>query len=350
MKRGKILFWQFAFTYIGAIVGAGFASGQEILQFFGVFGLYGVVGASLAGLLLAFFGYTILQTVSFLGLESYDQYLVYLFGPRRAKYFDGVIALFLLCGLAVMLVAGGSLFSHLWGWRLETGFLLNGVFLYLVMLIGIKGMLWLNTLLIPGLIFISASIAVNSIGSGGAPQSLPLESGFLMQNWLMAALLYVSYNVVLGMVVLVTLGETARQVGSKGVFLGGLILGLLAVLLSLALSSNLDLINGRDLPLLILAQRQQKQLSQLFAFVLWAAIITTALGNGLGLVKRLQQFPFGPKPLVTALPFLPSLAFLGWPLMRAVGVIYPFLGYVGLVVILAIVFKRFCGRKACRHF
>ena len=32
-KKNTLLVWQVAFTYIGALVGAGFASGQELLKF-----------------------------------------------------------------------------------------------------------------------------------------------------------------------------------------------------------------------------------------------------------------------------------------------------------------------------
>lgn len=134
MAKNKYLFWQIAFTYIGAVVGAGFASGQEILKFFGNFGIWGVIGALLAGTLLAYFGYQIVTVASNLNQESYEQYLMFLFGPSRAKIIDCMISLFLLSGLAVMLVAGGSLFNQIWGWKMEVGFILNAIFLYFVII------------------------------------------------------------------------------------------------------------------------------------------------------------------------------------------------------------------------
>jgi uncharacterized membrane protein YkvI len=44
-----------AFAYIGTVVGAGFASGQEILQFFSYFGYWGLVGLLLAAGLFVYF-------------------------------------------------------------------------------------------------------------------------------------------------------------------------------------------------------------------------------------------------------------------------------------------------------
>jgi len=340
MNRRSYLSWQIAFTYIGAIVGAGFASGQELLRFFAKFGYWGVLGALLAGLLLALVGLAVVKAAVRLHLDSYEQYLQFLFGPRRAKVFDGLVCFFLWCGLAVMLVAGGSLFHQLFGWPLEKGFLLNAVLLYLVLLAGVKGMLWLNSCLIPGLLVLSLIAAGGGIIYGGEilPHP-PGEGGIPLDNWFIAAILYVSYNLVLSMVILVALGKAAQEGGGTGVIVGGVALGFLAAALSLALSKNSGLIQGKDLPLLALAQALGSWLGKCYSFVLWAAIFTTALSNGLGLLKRLEGFHIGAKPLIAIGIFLPTLLLLGWPLSKAVGVLYPILGYLGLILFAAIVLQ-----------
>lgn len=346
MKDNRLLNWQIAFTYIGAIIGAGFASGQEILRFFANFGYWGLAGALLAGLLLAYFGYYIIIIATQYSMDSYQQYLVYLYGPRKAKIFDGAICIFLLAGLAVMLVAGGSLFHHLWGWELELGFLVNAIFLYIVMLCGVKGMLWLNSVLIPLLLVISLGVAVEGI-RGGGEMLIPeqLAGGIAIENWLLASLLYVAYNSVLAMVVLVTLGKTARSGGSKGVIAGGVALGVMLAVMSLALNMNASIIQGEDLPMLTLAGQQNMWLSKGYSYVLWSAIFTTALGNGLGVLRRIEGICSWPKPVLAALPFIPTLLLFGWPLGRAVGVIYPILGYLGLVLLLSIMVKTMTSKK-----
>ena len=47
---------QIAVVFTGSFLGAGFLSGQELLQFFGVFGGFGLVGMALA--ILAFVGFS----------------------------------------------------------------------------------------------------------------------------------------------------------------------------------------------------------------------------------------------------------------------------------------------------
>ena len=45
-----------ALMFVGAIMGAGFASGREIWQFFGVFGAKGKIGVLLVGVLFIILG------------------------------------------------------------------------------------------------------------------------------------------------------------------------------------------------------------------------------------------------------------------------------------------------------
>jgi uncharacterized membrane protein YkvI len=73
MKSKGLLFWQVAFTYIGAVIGAGFASGQEIMRFFTRFGCWGAVGALLAGGFLAFLGYAVITRAAYYNMNSFDQ-------------------------------------------------------------------------------------------------------------------------------------------------------------------------------------------------------------------------------------------------------------------------------------
>ena len=48
--------WKYAFAYTGIVVGAGFATGQEVLQFFASYGLISFLGVVLTGLIVMFIG------------------------------------------------------------------------------------------------------------------------------------------------------------------------------------------------------------------------------------------------------------------------------------------------------
>ena len=44
------------FIYIGTVIGAGFASGREIIEFFGVYGVKGIFGMIISGVLFSLAG------------------------------------------------------------------------------------------------------------------------------------------------------------------------------------------------------------------------------------------------------------------------------------------------------
>ena len=87
MHKKKILVTlQVAFTYIGALVGAGFASGQESLQFFTVFGANGIIGAVFSGLLFGLFGLLVIKITSREKMSNYGQLLQYLLVEKQVFF------------------------------------------------------------------------------------------------------------------------------------------------------------------------------------------------------------------------------------------------------------------------
>jgi uncharacterized membrane protein YkvI len=341
---------QVAFTYIGAIIGAGFATGQEIMRFFAVHGADGVKGCVFAGVMLALTGALIVYTVVHERITNYRQYVERLFGGRMTVFFDLLLAFFLYGGLIVMFVAGGSLFTqlfHLPGW---TGFLITGVFLYTSLLMGEEGILWLNTAMVPGMILLILFVAgLGTVNYETAPLSVAGEPAGWDGQWLFAAVLYVSYNLILGMTVLSSLDIKKAASGMVGTVIGGGTLGLLAALICLALLRQGSAVSGEEIPMLALSAQVSPFDVWIYSFVLWTAILPTAVGNGFGLFKRLQGRLNWPKPVLALITILPAVIFVDWPLSAAIGTIYPLLGYSGLIFLVAILyrgvralFKAFC--------
>lgn len=354
-REGQIILWQVALTYIGAVVGAGFASGQELLKFFVAFGPPGIIGAALSGLLLGIFGLMVIKLADREKMAGYYGLLRFLFGKRLAFFFDGVTSVFLFLTLAIMLVAGSSLLQQLWGLPLWVGYFCTTALVYCALLADLKGVFWLNTALLPGLILLTLATAILSLISGGGvvganeaceavrPVSAVLaglDLNFVGGYWWWAVGLYVSYNFVLGAVVLSSLGHTAANGGKAGVMLGGLILGLMAAVISLALFRQGGGQITEAMPMLVLAAQLHPWVGGAYSLALWVAIITTALAIGLGLLKRVQQFCAWTRWRCLLLIFLPTLPFVYWSFPQMVAVIYPVMGYLGFAFLFAILLKN----------
>ena len=51
------------FAYVGIVVGAGFSTGQEVMQFFTPFGLWSYIGVLISGFILGFIGRQVAKLV-----------------------------------------------------------------------------------------------------------------------------------------------------------------------------------------------------------------------------------------------------------------------------------------------
>lgn len=339
-KKIGLLPWQVAFTYIGAVIGAGFASGQEILKFFAAFGLSGLAGTVVAGSCFAGLGFFIIHSAYKYQVVSYEKYSGYIFGKWANRIVSALIAVFLLAGLAVMLVAGGSLFHQLFGLPLWVGFFLTALTSYLILNLGIGGILWFNTFKVPCLIFMSMWVALHGIAAAAAtPQTAVAGPKMLVNSWLVAAVIYVAYNLVLGLVILVPLSYTVPRGGAVGAVGGGLILGLLAFVMCLCLLQQDARITETGIPMLALAWKISARSGLIYSLLLWGEILSTSLSAGCGLLQYWGGKTTLPRPVLILLLYLPTLPFLGWQLGKAVETIYPLLGYLGLIMLLAILIK-----------
>jgi len=340
-KRNVLVTWQVAFTYIGALVGAGFASGQESLQFFTVFGSCGIMGAVLSGLLFGLFGLLVIKIASLENMSNYGELLQFLFGKRLSIFIEVLLSVFLLLSLAIMLVAGGSLFNQLWDSPFSQGFFLTAIVLCVTLLVGTEGVLWLNTALIPGLVILSLVIGFFSLSNQEIVVSAFAELNLVGENWLLATWLYVSYNFILSAAILSTLGYTAKNGGQRGVLLGGILFGLMAGVISVSLLNQVSPAAEQAMPMLVLAYNVHPLMGWAYSFVLWIAILTTALSISFGLLKRLEQLLNWSKFIIILLIFIPTFPFLYLSFPQMVATIYPIIGYSGFAFLCALLYKAF---------
>ena len=94
-------------AYIGIIIGAGFASGQEVLQFFTSFGIYSVLGIIVATVLFAFLGMQVTQLGCALQTRSHKGIIDHICGRYLGRVVDVMITFFLF-GVTVIMIAGSG--------------------------------------------------------------------------------------------------------------------------------------------------------------------------------------------------------------------------------------------------
>ena len=85
--------------YIGTLVGAGFASGQEIMSFFTIYGKGGFFGLTVSCVLFFFLGYFILNQSLKHQSKCIRDIMEPLAGKKLMFLFDVMVDLFCLAGI-----------------------------------------------------------------------------------------------------------------------------------------------------------------------------------------------------------------------------------------------------------
>lgn len=284
-------------AFAGTVVGAGFASGQEILQFFGLYGLQAGWGVGLAGALLAGYGYLILRAGARFQARSHRELLTGLATPPLAALLDGLLLLFLLGGLAAMAAGAGAVAREQLGLPAPAGSALLVAGAATAVLFGLDGVVRTIAAVVPWLLGAVLLVALGNLATH------PLDPGWappapaVLPAWPLAAVAYGSYNLILAVGVLGPLGRASpRQALLPGALVGAAILasGALAIHFSL-FTLEPQVLQETELPMVLLATRLAPGLGPAYSLVLLAEIFTTAVANLFGLVARLDRSPF-PRP------------------------------------------------------
>ncbi|HEY8911480.1 MAG TPA: hypothetical protein VIM51_14570 [Desulfosporosinus sp.] len=332
--------FQVAATYVGAVMGAGFASGQEIQQFYARFGYWGLVGIVLSAVLFSLLGWGMLDLQDRWKISSYPEFFDYLLGHRLGRWADGLVSILLFVGMLAMISGSGALFYEYFGFSRWLGIFLTVSVIALALWFRGEGVLWINSVLIP-LKFVfclgiaTAAIFIATTGDGEGIAILPHP---IIKHWALSAILYVSFNLTLAMVVFASLGQIVQRAGARmGAVLGGVALGLFAFVIGAALLRFPD-IWGLEIPMVAVAGKLGDWPAFFYVVVLWLAMITAAVGNGFSLVSRVVDTGKLGYSHATAILLLLLLPVAGVKFSQIVQLVYPLFGYIGLIFLPTILY------------
>ncbi|ABO51813.1 conserved hypothetical protein [Desulforamulus reducens MI-1] len=325
-------------TYIGTIIGAGFASGQEILQFFILFGYKGLLGVIAAAGLFAYLGALVLHLSVRLRSGNYQELLCYLLGPWAGKFMDILSVFMLVGGLGIMLSGTGAVVQEYLGLPQWLGIALALLAIFVVIFHGLDGLLTINVILVPLKLAAVCLIASLALASHGLPAEIPyINQKGVGGHWLLSSVLYVSCNMIVPVAVLSTMGRSITiRTGVYAGVIGGLGLGVALAMVTLAGLAFYPAILNYEVPMLYMASCVSKVLRPVFALLIWIAMLTTAIADAHGFASRFA--PEGGRRyrffgIAICLLVLP-LAYFDFSFL--VRLLYPLFGYAGLILIIAL--------------
>lgn len=333
-----------AATYIGTVVGAGFATGQEVLQFFNRFGALGLVGIIFSSMLFIIFGYIIMDFGRKLHSRSHKEIIKYSSGSMLGTLIDLLITFFLFGSFTAMIAGTGAMFTQQFNLLGLIGNIFMAVISALTVMTGINGVINSISIVVPFLL--TTVISTGILSFFNSPPNITavvsnLGKSLLISNWIMASVLYVSYNIIISIAVLGPLGSEAKDIKSikDGAFLGGLGLGLGAIMIYLTLSGNITEISHLEVPMIAVAGRISNTAQIIYAVVLIAEIYTTAVGALYGFTSRITNIQRNPlkSRLVIIIVTIAALLASQFGFSNIVKYLYPAVGYGGIIFLICLI-------------
>lgn len=334
-------------AYIAWIMGSGFASGQEIFQFFTSYGYrsYIILAINLVGFLVV--GITVLDAGQrHRELKDFNHF-EYFCGKKLGQFYSWLLPVNMFGVLIVMMSGAGTTLHQYFGLNHVVGSLLMAILVFLSYVIGFERFVKIASFAGPVIIGFSLFVGLVTVIRNGADISqistyeAELETKQPVPFWWLSALLYISYNLWSGSKYYSALGSGAstRKDAIIGAAIGSVALMLCVLLMNTALLTEIGSILQIGVPTLYLAKQISYVLGAVFSVTLLMGIFTassamiwmicdkfaeqgTRKGNIIALAVSLITFLLG----------LLSFASL-------VGAVYTFSGYAGFVLIGCIMYK-----------
>ena len=341
-------------AFIAFLFGSGFATGQEVMQFFVSHGVAGVAGALLFMVLCSYLSVTLLLTGQKYGFRNIDEVFRHFAGDVIGRIFSWYTTILLFSVYALMLAGAGSVLHEHLALPVYAGSGLLATVVLFSLLFGLRELIDVIGSIGPVLALFVVYVAVRTlmqdpgaIADGDASIG-ELDMLSASATWWMSGLLYAAFNVYGLFSFLPSVGATVenRKALMIAAFLGPVIYSGALIVAILAMVSLLPEIGGRLIPMLHLVNNAAPGLTSVFAWVVLAGILTTSAPI---LWIVLVRFTPDGSPRYRWLALALTVAGLAGsqllPFDRMVNLIYPTVGYFGIILILLVIARHIRTRS-----
>ncbi|MGC9808123.1 YkvI family membrane protein [Schaalia odontolytica] len=333
-----------AFAYVGVIIGAGLASGQDLLQYFLSFGSIGFVGIVGVGLLNVLFGGIALQLGSYYRSDNHDEVFERIAHPALRRVIDVVLVFSGFAMGFVMLAGAGANLEQQFGMPAWAGSVLCAVLVVLTAFLDFDRIMKVIGVFTPMIVLAITVLTVYALArphpglaeldaiASRVPPALP--------NLWLSTINYFALCVVGGIAMAFVLGGSVLRIGEarRAGRVGGIIIALVVGADALALYLNLDRVWDVNVPALEIARSIHPAFAFAYTLIIFALIYNTVFSLFYSTARRFSGGSTTRMRLVlvgvVALGYAAS--FMGFK--RLVGAMYPIIGYLGIALLGVLVF------------
>ena len=335
--------YKITFVIIGTIIGAGFASGQEIYTFFNKYGFNGLIGICISILLMSYIIYKTFKIVLGNNINSYEEFVRSIM-PQRFKRnkilmytINNVINIFLLICFNIMVAGFATYFIQELNVSKWFGAILIAALSFVTLSQNIDGVIKINTFLIPIIILLISFLGINKIEY----VSIVSENYNNSMYWVLSSILYASYNSITLIPILISL-KNKINVRKQPIIISicvGIIMLTLSIVIFLLMNTFINEIHGIEIPLVYIASSLGKIFKYIYGIVILIAIFTTAIGCGYGFLNNVTR---NRKSYIicAGIMCLASVLIGQIGFSSLINLLYPIFGYLGIIQIIFLIISK----------
>lgn len=333
--------FKIVFVIIGTLIGAGFASGQEIYVFFFSYGIKGFIGIIISSVGMGVLIYKTLGIINKYNINSYKDLLdILIKNKKENKYFNFkniinlIINIFILVTFFIMIAGFGAYFEQQFGINSLVGSSILAILNFVIFLTSVKGVIKANELLVPMLIVFLVIIGFINIIDINIVKLGNYIIRTNQSNYILSAIIYASYNSILLIPVLITLKKyinTKKQILFISLISTIIVILLATIIFLILIRVDVD-ITKLEMPAVYVVSNIFKFLEIIYGFIILGSIFTTSISLGTSFLQNVSKNKKSYTQIATVM-CITSVLISKIGFSNLINLLYPIFGYLGLIQI-----------------
>ena len=340
------------FTYIGTVVGAGFASwagnyaifyGQRFQKRWAIL---------LVTVLFSWLGIRMMVIGGRLKARSYEEFNNYLFGAGAGRWMNWFVGVILFGVTTAMMSGTGALFKEQLGLSFHFGVIVTSMIAFLVIIKGMEGILNVNALVVPCMFAFTLVVGIQGLSGSGLGEFLVMEPMEGTRNWIISAITWdVAFNLAMAQSVLIPLGGEIQDEKTLrlGGILGGVGLGVMLLASNFALSLKIPEIFHLEIPIALVISTLGEGMKYFFFGSDVGGNIHHSDRQCLRVGRQSGKCDPGSDPYADGPDLYPGVCLLPDRISGVYRIYLPHLGYCGLLMLLVSGCSQISGQTGMRR-
>lgn len=342
----------FAGAICAYLIGSGFATGQEVLQFFTSSGVKGIIAALIFLAIMSASTYVLCGIGHKMKFKNPYDVFEYYCGKTIGKAYVWYSVILSYCIFVVMLAGGGATINQYYGTPTYIGTAAIAIFALATALLGMNKLIKIIGVLGPIKILFIVVLGISAIVIFFGHPNILSEGSKVIQtsgiksassNWAWSGALYTFLCLMMSIPFLINCGASARsEKEAKAIGLVGTFAFTVAIIM-LIISElvNYKFIIGKQVPTLEIATHVSPILGIIFSVLIVLAIYSAVSSLLLMTVRKFALDRTKKFNIIAAVLTVVGMLFGGViPFDKLVNILYPLAGYSAIVFIGFIIYKE----------